>query len=146
MKVLTLLVYSILLIFFSPSMGHSNSEHGILEIQGQSIFVETARTPKELRLGLMHRKTLGPNSGMLFIYRRPEIACMWMKNTHIPLSVLFIDSNFVITSIEHMSPNTKTPHCSVTSVSYSLEVNQSWVRSKNINPNHKVKGIDFFLP
>jgi uncharacterized membrane protein (UPF0127 family) len=146
MKVLIPIVYSILLTFLSPTVGNGTNQHGILEIQGWSVFVETARTPKELRLGLMHRKTLGANSGMLFIYRRPKIACMWMKNTHIPLSVLFIDSNFVITSIEHMSPNTETPHCSVKSVGYSLEVNQSWVKSKNITPNHKVRGIDFFLP
>ena len=146
MKVLSLIVYLILLTFFSHTDGNSTSQHGILEIQGQSIFVETVRTPKELRLGLMHRKTLGPNSGMLFFYRQPKIACMWMKNTHIPLSVLFIDINFVITSIEHMSPNTETPYCSVKSVSYSLEVNQSWVKSRNITPNHKVRGIDFFLP
>ena len=146
MKILILIVYSILLTFLSPTIGNSNSQHGFLEIQGWSLFVETARTPKELRLGLMHRKTLGPNSGMLFFYRQPKIACMWMKNTHIPLSVLFIDNNFVITSIEHMSPKTETPYCSVKSVSYSLEVNQSWVKSRNITPNHKVRGIDFFLP
>ena len=146
MKVLILIVYSILLSFLSPAIGNSKSQHGILEIQGWSVFVETARTPRELKTGLMHRKTLGPNSGMLFIYRRPKIACMWMKNTHIPLSVLFIDRNFVITSIEHMKPNTETPYCSDKSVGYSLEVNQSWVKSKNINPNHKVSGIDFFLP
>ena len=146
MKVLSLIVYLILLTFFSHTDGNSTSQHGILEIQGQSIFVETVRTPKELRLGLMHRKNLDLNSGMLFIYPKPRIACMWMKNTNIPLSVLFVDSNFTITSIEHMTPNTETPHCSVKPVRYSLEVNQSWIKLNDITPNHKVRGIDFFLP
>lgn len=146
MKVSTLLFYSILLIFFPTTIVNSTSQQGILEIQGQSIFVETARTPKELRLGLMHRKSLDSNSGMLFIYPRPQIVCMWMKNTHMPLAVLFINRSFVITNIRQMSPNTKTPHCSTKPVLYSLEVNQSWVTSNNISSNHKVKGIKFLLP
>lgn len=53
--------------------------------------VELARTEAEHARGLMHRTTLAPNAGMLFVYKAPRILSMWMKNTHLSLDMLFID-------------------------------------------------------
>src|SRR5262245_10721044 len=60
------------------------------------IQAEVANTLETRMVGLMHRKKLGANSGMLFVF--PDVArhCMWMKNTLVPLSVAFIDESGVI--------------------------------------------------
>ncbi|HET6519140.1 MAG TPA: DUF192 domain-containing protein [Geminicoccaceae bacterium] len=52
--------------------------------------VEVARTPAEQSLGLMYRQSLAADRGMLFAYRVPRVISMWMKNTFIPLDMLFI--------------------------------------------------------
>src|SRR5689334_18529619 len=61
--------------------------------------------------GLMYRKQMPSNAGMLFIFDEPSEQCMWMKNTLIPLSVAFMDDNGAIVNIEDMQPQTLDSHC-----------------------------------
>ncbi|EPJ43194.1 MAG: hypothetical protein OFPII_43220 [Osedax symbiont Rs1] len=62
-------------------------------VQTLSLEVEIARSSKELALGLMYRKKpLGNYKGMLFIFEKPLEITMWMKNTYIPLDIVFFDS------------------------------------------------------
>ncbi len=62
--------------------------------------VEVAKTVEERRIGLMYRKKLLNNEGMLFIFPREKIIQLWMKNTYIPLDVIFISENKVIVDIK----------------------------------------------
>ncbi len=63
------------------------------------IQAEVVSEPGARARGLMHRKSLAQNAGMLFVFDEAAVHCMWMKNTYIPLSVAFIDDRGTI--VEH---------------------------------------------
>ena len=62
--------------------------------------VEVARTPAEQAQGLMNRETLAPDRGMIFPYDVPTAASFWMKNTLIPLDMIFVRSDGTVARIE----------------------------------------------
>ena len=65
--------------------------------------IERAITLDQQARGMMFRETMDPNSGMLFEFAEPKIATIWMKNTPLPLDILFVRSNGKILKIEHMA-------------------------------------------
>ena len=98
-----------------------------IQINGINLQVEVAATHEERLLGLMHRKKLQENEGMLCIYPSERIIKLWMKNTSIPLSVAFLNKNKKIINIEKMEPNqTKIIYKSKDLALYAVEVNQGW--------------------
>ena len=92
--------------------------------------------------GLMHRKSLGPNAGMLFIFDAPAIHCMWMKNTYIPLSVAFLDAQGAIINIADMQPHNEESHCAARPSLYALEMEQGWFAKRGIKPGMKLAGLE----
>ena len=92
--------------------------------------------------GLMHRKGLAPNSGMLFIFDGPSQQCMWMKNTYIPLSVAFLDEQGTIINIADMQPHSEQTHCSSRPALYALEMTRGWFAERNIKPGTKLAGLE----
>ena len=96
--------------------------------------------------GLMHRKSLGPNAGMLFIFDGPAIHCMWMKNTYIPLSVAFLDDKGEIINIADMQPHSEQSHCAARPARYALEMNQGWFAQRGIKPGAKLGGLEKLAP
>ena len=106
------------------------------------IKAEVATTEAQRRQGLMFRKSMGANEGMLFVYEEPVGLCMWMKNTHLPLSVAFIDANGRIVNIENMKPHTTTNHCGKGPVRFALEMNQGWFKQKNIGAGSLISGLE----
>jgi uncharacterized membrane protein (UPF0127 family) len=91
--------------------------------------------------GLMHRKSLAPNAGMLFIFDGPAIHCMWMKNTYIPLSVAFLDDKGEIINIADMQPHSEQSHCAARPALYALEMDRGWFAAKGIKPGSRMGGI-----
>lgn len=105
------------------------------------IKAEVVAREAERQQGLMFREKMGPSEGMVFLFEAPADVCMWMKNTLIPLSVAFIDTNGKIVNIEDMQPQTTEPHCAKKLVRYALEMNQGWFKQKNIRPGTVIDGL-----
>jgi len=72
---------------------------------------ELARTPEEQAIGLMYRESLAPDRAMLFPYSPPEVASFWMKNTLIPLDMIWIDSGKRIVSLTSDVPPCRAEPC-----------------------------------
>ena len=103
-----------------------------LYIGQKEIWVEVAKTPEERGYGLMGRKHLGKDEGMLFIFETEDRHGFWMKNTFIPLSIAFIDKNGRIVSITDMKPLTLDSYVPPQPILYALEMNKGWFSSRGI--------------
>jgi uncharacterized membrane protein (UPF0127 family) len=96
-------------------------------------MIELATTPESRSCGLSRRKSLPANRGMLFVYADPEILTFWMKDTHIPLSIAFIDADRRIVSIQKMIPLQINPdHISPVPAQFALEVNRGWFEENDV--------------
>ena len=101
--------------------------------------VEVAKTIEERRTGLMYRKKLLNNEGMLFIFPREKIIQLWMKNTYIPLDVIFISENNVIVDIKkNMEKLSETIVKSKVKSRYALEFNAGLINKLDIKIGDKV--------
>jgi uncharacterized membrane protein (UPF0127 family) len=112
----------------------------VVSINGQDLFVELAFIPDTRSCGLSNRYTLGENNGMLFLFPNTGKRTFWMKNTHIPLSIAFMDDAGKIVMIHQMEADqTSTTYHSYQSVRYALEVNQGWFALHGIKKGDKVE-------
>jgi uncharacterized membrane protein (UPF0127 family) len=107
------------------------------------IQAEVAQSPHERSTGLMFRKTMATNDGMLFVFDQPGQQCFWMKNTLLPLSIAFISDDGSITNIEAMKPQALDSHCSTKEVRFVLEMNEGWFAKRGIKPGMKIQGAPF---
>ncbi len=106
------------------------------------IEAEVAATDQNRQVGLMNRKSMPQQRGMLFVFTQNNTHCMWMRNTLLPLSVAFLNEQGVIINIEDMQPQTENNHCAKVPARYALEMNLGWFAQRGIKPGSKVGGID----
>jgi uncharacterized protein len=98
-----------------------------LEVAGKEIVLELALTDAERARGLMYRKELEPDSGMLFVYPGQRLLSFWMKDTWIPLSIAFVRRDGLVTNIEEMRPLlTEKRYESNEPCRYAIEMNSGW--------------------
>jgi len=102
---------------------------------------EVAASEEEREIGLMYRKSMPPQAGMLFVFPTNAVHCFWMKNTLLPLSIAFIDENGKIADIADMKPQTEDTHCPSKPVRYALEMNQGWFRSHGVAVGAMINGL-----
>ncbi len=118
-----------------------NLSYADLLIGKDTLHVEVAETPYEREKGLMYRTYLAPDSGMLFVFEKPETLSFWMFNTLIPLDIVFLDSNFVVIDIKHGIPLDTTPIKSSKPCLYALETNLNYFKKRGITPGDTIKII-----
>ena len=131
----------LILNFFLISFYTFSNEKIELSIYNKNITfnVEIAKTIEERRTGLMYRKKLLNNEGMLFIFPREKIIQLWMKNTYIPLDVIFISENKVIVDIKkNMEKLSETIVKSKVKSRYALEFNAGLINKLDIEIGDKV--------
>ena len=98
-----------------------------------SYFVEIANTPEKAEMGLMYRKSMPKNQGMLFVFPYPSIIKMWMKNTYIPLDMIFFNAqNQVICLHENARPLDESIISCPYPAKLILELNAGEIKKKDI--------------
>ncbi len=98
------------------------------------VRVEIADDDSERARGLMYRTALAENRGMLFVYEVEQKLSFWMKNTHIPLSIAFMDAEGRIVDIQDMEPLDDDPpsYVSAEPARYALEVNRGFFEERGV--------------
>ncbi|WP_343604588.1 DUF192 domain-containing protein [Roseateles sp.] len=104
------------------------------------IHAEVARTDEQRAIGLMARKEMAPNAGMIFVFEQPAQQCFWMRNTLIPLSAAFVADDGTIVNIVEMQPLSDASHCSTKPVRYVLEMNKGWFDKRGLKAGSKLRG------
>ncbi len=112
------------------ALSHSSTlkaQDAQLSIANHTFEIELAITEEERIRGLQHRQSLAPNTGMLFIYDKPLELIFWMKNTLIPLDILYFDSDATLVHYHDSAPPCTSLPCphypSLRPVIYVLELN-----------------------
>jgi hypothetical protein len=117
---------------------------GLLELAAgiHRIEAEVADTHASRAEGLMHRRSMAPNRGMLFVFPQDARHCMWMRNTYIPLSVAFLDEQGAVINIAEMEPESERNHCAGRPARYALEMNRGWFQQRGVRPGTRIGGIE----
>jgi uncharacterized membrane protein (UPF0127 family) len=122
------------------SIAHSQTLPKVpIYIKEREIWVEVAKTPGERAHGLMGRKHLGKNEGMLFIFETEDYHGFWMKDTLISLSIAFIDKDGRIVGITDMEPLTLKSHIPPQPILYALEMKSGWFSANGIKVGDVVR-------
>lgn len=106
------------------------------------IEAEVAATQDTRMQGLMQRKSMPLQHGMLFVFPQVARHCMWMRNTFVPLSVAFLDESGKIINVEDMQPQTENNHCAARDARYALEMNIGWFKSRGLGAQVPIAGIE----
>lgn len=110
-----------------------------LQAAGRTVKVELAVNSPQRDLGLMHRTHLDPDAGMLFLFPDEQPRTFWMRNTLIPLDVIFLDADGTVLNITHGDPMVEVPGLhSRGPARMVLELNAGWAAEHGLVPGQKV--------
>ncbi len=107
------------------------------------VNAQVVSTPEQRATGLMFRKEMPANEGMLFVFEQPAGQCFWMKNTFLPLTAAFIADDGTIVNLADMQPQSLDSHCSSQPVRYVLEMHQGWFAKRGLKAGSKLTGGPF---
>lgn len=142
--VLFLCCVIVITLCFSKILSEQNRQSlYIITHKGKATYqIEVADTPARQQRGLMYRKSIPTNQGMLFDFHQEKIVFMWMKNTYIPLDMLFADKKGIIRHIhEGVRPLDETIIPSQIPIRYVIELNAGQVKEKGIQIGNKIRGL-----
>ncbi len=124
-------------VFAACSGGRRLPEESVV-IGNATFILEVARTPEEQRTGLMHRKRMDADRGMIFVFPEDRKLSFWMKDTLIPLSIAYVDSSGTIREIHDMEPLSLRPVESAVSVRYAIELNRGAFAVAGVGPGSRI--------
>ncbi len=107
------------------------------------IRAELAVTPTQQATGMMMRREMGANEGMLFVNEETSQRCFWMRNTLVPLTIAFIAEDGTIVNLADMTPGSEASHCSAKPVRYALEMRQGWFAKRGLKAGARLRGAPF---
>lgn len=112
-----------------------------LRIQGHELHAEYAQTGAQRERGLMGRRELAVDSGMLFRFDELRRHCLWMKDTPLPLSAAFFDEAGLLVDVIDLEPFNTEIRCSKRPARYALEMNQGWFAERGVELGARLAGI-----
>jgi uncharacterized membrane protein (UPF0127 family) len=127
---------------FAPAGAKMRQETLTLIVSGaeHAFQIEVAETPEEKSRGLMFRRSLADNAGMLFPYDPPQEATMWMRNTYISLDMVFIRADGVVHRIEsNTEPFSERVIASHGDVAAVLELKAGTAEALGLKPGDRVR-------
>jgi uncharacterized protein len=111
-----------------------------LWLGAQEVVAEQARSEAEIQTGMMFRQEMAENEGMLFVFPGPHRASFWMRNTLLPLTCAYIDSQGKILEIRDMKPRDETPiEAASDKVQYVLEMKHGWFERNHVSTGTVVR-------
>lgn len=108
-----------------------------------ALTVYVARSEEERAMGLMHRRELPENEGMLFMCDSKDVLAFWMKDTPLPLSIAFLHEDGTVLKLADLQPHDLEGESSEHPVRFVLEVNQGWFAERELGPGCKFCGPVF---
>ncbi len=112
-----------------------------LRIQGHELHAEYAQTVAQRERGLIGRRELAADSGMLFRFDEVRRHCLWMKDTPLPLSAAFFDEAGLLVDVIDLEPFNTEIRCSKRPARYALEMNQGWFAERGLERGARLAGI-----
>ena len=117
----------------------TRSKYIPIHVGNKPVVVEVADNEASRNIGMMFRRSLPLEKGMLFIFEDCAPRRFWMRNTYVPLSIAYIDSRGIILNVEKMNPHSESGVWSKGPARYALEMNQGWFKENGITPGDLVK-------
>lgn len=106
-----------------------------IKVGDKTVRMQLAVRAGEMERGLMGRRDLGRDDGMIFVYEKPQQMGFWMRNTPTPLDIGFFDTKGVLQEVYPLHPfDERTVHSRSAELQFALEMNQGWYRENNVKP------------
>jgi len=141
-KMLLILIFIFVIVFifycFYSYTNRPNNPKNVITIGSTKVIIELSDTPQKQAKGLSGRTELKDGYGMLFPYNPPQMASFWMKDMLIPIDIIFIKDNKIVTLYENVQPQPGTPpaqlkrYLSRQAIDFVLEVPARWCQKNNI--------------
>ena len=109
-----------------------------MRIGSEQFTLEVADEDKEREVGLMNRRSMPANHGMIFVFPREERLAFYMKNTYVPLDIIYLDTDGHVVSIHQMHPQDLTSVPSRAPARYAIELNQGAAARVGVKPGDRL--------
>jgi uncharacterized membrane protein (UPF0127 family) len=122
-----------------PEVYKSVADFFPIKVGDRTVQMQLAVFPLEMQHGLMGRRDLGPDQGMIFIYQKPERMNFYMRNTPIPLDIGYFTADGRLREVYPMYPfDERTVSSRSEAIQFSLEMNQGWFQANAVKPGEQL--------